>query len=71
MTIQDIDVTQSLENARKHLKHAKDMSSETKALMELLILIVSLLVGKLNTNSSNSSIPPSKIPTGCSQTKEE
>ena len=62
MTIKDIDVTKSIDDAREFLKSSKNLSPEARALMELLVLIVSLLAGKLQTNSSNSSIPPSKDP---------
>lgn len=71
MTVNDIDVSKSLERAEALLKKAKGVSPELIAMMELLILIIRLLVGKLNTNSSNSSIPPSKNPLGAPKGKKK
>lgn len=71
MTIKDIDVNKSLDRARKHLENSKGIPKETRAILELLILIISLLVGKLSTNSSNSSIPPSKTPLNTPKKKKK
>jgi transposase len=38
------------------------MSTQTRAMIELLIVIINLFVPKLGLNSNNSSIPPSKDP---------
>ena len=60
MTINNINIDEALKNAKKHLAEEKGIPLATKSLMELLLLIISLLVGRLNLDSSNSSKPPSQ-----------
>ncbi len=62
MTIDNINIDRTLESAEKHLSEDKEMSSATKSLMELLLLIIKLLVKRLELDSSNSSKPPSQDP---------
>jgi len=62
VSINDINITETIENARKTLSEEKNISPQLKALMELLILIISLLVNKLGLNSRNSSKAPSSDP---------
>ena len=62
MTIDSIDVTATLSRVEKLLAEDKDMSSSTRSLLEVLVLIISLLVGRLNLNSRNSSKPPASDP---------
>ena len=64
MTVDKINVSFAIDNARKLLKDEKEIPSAVKISLELMITIVSLLVDRLNLNSSNSSIPPSKNPIG-------
>lgn len=59
MSINDINITETIENARKSLAEDKSVSPQVRSMMELLILIISLLVNKLGLNSRNSSKPPS------------
>jgi transposase len=62
MKVENIDVTSSIENAKKQIAEDKTLSSSMKATFELLILIITLLVNRLGINSSNSSKPPSQDP---------
>ena len=62
MTIDNINIDKTLENAEKHLLEDKEMSSATKSLMELLLIIIKLLIKRLDLDSSNSSKPPSQDP---------
>lgn len=62
MSINDIDVTETLERVKTQLKDDQQMSATTRSLIEVLILIVTLLVNRLGLNSRNSSKPPSSDP---------
>ncbi len=62
MTIDNIDVTETLKEAKELLDADDSMSSATRSLMKVLILIISLMANRLNLNSSNSSKPPSSDP---------
>jgi transposase len=60
MTIDKINITKALENVDKLLREDKTASPQFRAMVELLVVVINLLLGKLGLNSSNSSIPPSK-----------
>jgi transposase len=62
MKIENIDVNESLKNARELLENEKNVSYSFKAIMEVLFLIITLLMNRLNLNSKNSSKPPSYDP---------
>jgi len=62
MTIQNIDITATLKRAEKLIAEDEDLSSATKSLLEILVLIISLLANRLNLDSRNSSKPPSTDP---------
>lgn len=62
MTIDNIDVTATIKRVEKQLADDTEMSQTTRSLIEVLILIVSLMAGRLGLNSSNSSKPPSNDP---------
>lgn len=62
MTINNINIDETLTRAKKHLAEDKGMSFATKSLMELLLLVISLLVERLKVDSRNSSKPPSQDP---------
>ena len=62
MSIGKIDITKAIEDARSALEADSSMSKETRAIMNILIIVVSLLTEKLGLNSSNSSKPPSSDP---------
>ena len=62
MKFDNIDVNETIEKAQEALANDRTISSATKVVFELLILIILLLINKLNLNSSNSSKPPSSDP---------
>ena len=62
MTIENIDVTAALKNAKKILSKDEKISSSTAAVFQLLISIVTILLNQKNLNSRNSSKPPSQDP---------
>jgi len=62
MTVENIDVSATLEKARDLLKSEKNLSPAVVAILEVLILVVTLLVNRLGRNSKNSSLPPSQDP---------
>ena len=62
MKIEHIDINKTLANARKLLKEDKSVSPALEALIEVLILIITLFMNRFNLNSKNSSKPPSDDP---------
>ena len=61
-TIGKINVTDALKNVEVLLRQDKSVSPQVRAMMDLLVVVINLLLGKLGLNSANSSIPPSKDP---------
>jgi transposase len=62
MKIENIDVTKTLDKAKKLLAKEKTISPAFKVVIEVLLLIITLMVERLTKNSSNSSKPPSSDP---------
>lgn len=62
MTVENIDVSATLEKLKKQLQKEKNLSPTFRATVELLMLVVTLLVNRLGRNSKNSSLPPSQDP---------
>ena len=62
MKIDSIDIESTIEKARQLLAEDKNLSSATKSMFEIMILIITLLANRLNLNSTNSSKPPSSDP---------
>lgn len=62
MSINDINITEALDNAREILSSNKRLDPQARSLIQLLIVIVQLLVNKIGLNSRNSSKPPSQDP---------
>ena len=62
MTIENIDIEVTLQKAGKLLSEEKGLSPAMRSMVELLVLLITLLVGRLNRNSRNSSKPPSSDP---------
>ncbi|MCF6151725.1 MAG: IS66 family transposase [Candidatus Kuenenia stuttgartiensis] len=62
MTIENIDVDATLRKVEKLLSEEKGLSPAVRSMIELLALLITLLVGRLNRNSRNSSKPPSSDP---------
>lgn len=62
MTIETIDIDATLQKVEKLLSEEKGLSPTMRSMVELLMLLIRLLVGRLNRNSRNSSKPPSSDP---------
>lgn len=62
MVIEELDVSETLEKAKRLLKEEKQASPAMVAVVEILILLVTLMANRLGRNSRNSSIPPSQDP---------
>jgi len=62
LTINNIDIDATLEKVKTLLIEEKELSPTMRSMVELLVLLVTLLVNRLNVNSSNSSKPPSSDP---------
>jgi len=62
MKVENINIQEAIDLAKETLENDKTLSSSVKAIVKLLIVIISILVQKLNLNSSNSSKPPSQDP---------
>jgi transposase len=60
--IQDLNITDTLNNAKKLLEEEKQISPALKAMFELLLTIITLFAGRLSLTSRNSSKPPSSDP---------
>ena len=62
MKADKINITETVESARKLLEADKKISPALRAMFEMLLMIITLLAGKLGLNSQNSSKPPSTDP---------
>lgn len=62
MAIENLDVNETLEKARRLLKEDGQVSPAIAAIMEVLILLVTLMANRLGRNSKNSHKPPSQDP---------
>ena len=62
MTVENFDVSATIERVKEQLEKEKEMSGSMRSLVEMLLMIVTLLLNKLGLNSSNSSKPPSSDP---------
>ena len=62
MKIEQIDISKTIDNAKKLLAEEKNISPALKAIIEVLLLLVSIFAGRALLNSSNSSKPPSSDP---------
>ena len=62
MSIAKIDVTDALKKAERLLRQDRSASPQLRAMFDLLIVIINLLIAKLGLNSTNSSLPPSQDP---------
>jgi len=59
-----INITETVESARKLLEADKKISPALRAMFEMLLMIITLLAGKLGLNSRNSSKPHRLIQIG-------
>jgi transposase len=62
VSINNINISETIANVEKTLGKDKAVSAELRALIQLLLTIVKLLVDKVGLNSRNSSKPPSQDP---------
>ncbi len=62
MSIGNIDVTAALKDVELLLRKDNSISPKVRAMMNLLVVVINLLLGKLGLNSANSSTPPSQDP---------
>tara|TARA_R110001599_G_scaffold353749_1_gene596318 strand:- start:9728 stop:11185 length:1458 start_codon:yes stop_codon:yes gene_type:complete len=62
VTVDSVDINATIERVKKLLQEEKDLSPAMVASVEMLLLVVTLLVGRLGLNSRNSSKPPSSDP---------
>ncbi len=71
MKIENIDIQAAIEKAQSIVHEDKQLSTATKSMFEVLILIITLLVNRLGLNSTNSSKPPSSDPNRKKGTREK
>lgn len=62
MKIEDVNVTKVIEEARQMLKAEKGISASFSAVISILLTLFEAILLRLNTNSQNSSKPPSQDP---------
>ena len=71
MTISNIDVEATIDRVKTLIVAEKNLSPALKASLDVLLLLVSLVVGKLGLNSKNSSKPPSADPNRVKEPKNK
>lgn len=69
MTVDNIDIEATLNKTRQMLAENTTIDPSIRGMIEMLILIISLLCGRLKLDSTNSSKPPSQDPNRQKQTK--
>lgn len=62
MTINNIDVEDTIQRVKAQIAEEKDLSPALKSSLEVLLLLVSLMANRFGLNSKNSSKPPSADP---------
>lgn len=60
MNLNSINITEMVEQTKAQLQEDRTLTPALKMSIELILVIVVMLAGKLGLNSKNSSIPPSK-----------
>lgn len=60
MKLKDIDVTKTIEEAKLFIESDKTLSPAARAIINLLIMVIQIFIGKISLNSKNSSTPPSQ-----------
>ena len=69
MTVKNINVEATIERVNTLIAEEKDMSPALKSALEVMMLLVSILAGRVGRNSKNSSLPPSQDPNREKQAK--
>lgn len=59
MKISNIDVDAALADVRQQLQADTTVAPSMRTAIELLMVLIQILSGRLNINSANSSTPPS------------
>jgi len=62
MSVDRINISETINRVESFLRKDKSTSPQVRAMMELLVTIIKLLVNKFGLNSRNSSKPPSSDP---------
>jgi transposase len=62
VTLTEIDIKEAIVRAKEVAAADRTRPPAVRSVIELLVLIIELLLGRLNINSRNSSIPPSQDP---------
>jgi len=62
LKIDTIDVDAAIGSVKQLLKEEPDLSPALKSALEILLLLISVLLGRVALNSNNSSKPPSSDP---------
>jgi transposase len=62
LRIEDINVERTINDVKAQLAQETNLSPAFKSSLELLLLLISILLDRLNLNSRNSSKPPSSDP---------
>ena len=62
MKLDHTDVDTTLDQVKSLLKQEKGLSPALRSALEVLLVLVSVVIGRLGTNSRNSSQPPSSDP---------
>ena len=62
MKIENINVSETIAQTREMLKQNKTLPPEFVTLVSILLTVLEILLGRLNKNTTNSSIPPSQDP---------
>ena len=62
MSIDGINITEAIANAKEAIESDNSLSPSTRAVIEVLLLVVTLLSNRIGVNSKNSSKPPSSDP---------
>lgn len=62
MTLSEVDIKGALARAKEMAASDRSLPSSVRAVLELLVLIIELLLRRGNINSRNSSVPPSQDP---------
>lgn len=62
MKINSIEIEATVQKAQGLIREDDQLSAAAKSMFEILILLITLLAGRLNLNSKNSSKPPSSDP---------
>jgi transposase len=62
LNLNKINITETIDNARKLMESDKQISPAVSAMIELLLMIITLFADRFGLNSQNSSKPPSTDP---------